>query len=485
MSALLASVGLWSADGAVRSGHVDVSSAHHLAFDVPADGRPTDKLVFAHYFPPYPISIDNKPSSTDYYASEYLSPRGEESAYASVGGFLRDRPQPRSVSTDPEWKVRDLENEVRQAIDGGIDGFTVDILTKSSNPLWSSSVPGDLLAAAAAVDPRFKIMLMPDMNSELGALDPEELADELSQYTAAPAVFHLQDARLVVSPFLAERHDPAWWSSFMDVMKNRYGIDVAFVPMFLDSTPNMETFAPISYGMSTWGGRNAAFNPVTDTGVGSPMGQVNRAHQLGKVWMQSVSFQDARPSQSVFDEADNTENLRNMWQIARDSNSEWVQLITWNDYSEGTSFAPSVGHGQALLDLNAYYVDWFKAGVAPNVTRDAAYLTYRGQLSTAQPSDPSASPMVLRAGSAPVSDTVEVLTYLVASAAVEVTTGGITTTCQVGAGVDVCTVPAGVGSVSAHVVRDGVQVAVVQGHSEITSTPAVQNMEYLMDSSSR
>ena len=482
-SVLLVVAGLRLSDGVDPNARVDAAVSSHPAVELPDNGQSTAKMVFAHYFPPYPLSIDNLPSGEDYYATQYLNPNGERGSYAAFGGFLRDRPQPRPVSADPQWRQRDLEDEVRQAIDAGISGFSVDILTKSSNPLWSSSVPSQLLAASAAVDPAFEIMLMPDMNGELGTLDPANLAGELSQYASSPSVFRLTDNRVVISPFLAEKHDPAWWSQFLEIMKARYGIEVAFVPLFLNSTTNMDSFASISYGMSTWGGRNPSFNPVTDTGIGSPLDQVNRAHALGKIWMQSVSFQDARPSQSVFDEAQNTGNLRNTWQIARESDSEWVQLISWNDYSEGTAFAPREGHGRALLDLNAYFVDWFKTGTAPAIARDIAYVTYRNQLSSAQPALPSVSPMILRAGSSPVRDTIEVLTFLVEGAEVKVTVGGTTTTCSADTGMDICTVPSAVGAVSVSVVRNGAEVASAKAHSDVVSTPAVQNMEYLVDSS--
>lgn len=94
--------------------------------------------------------------------------------------------------------------------------------------------------------------------------------------------------------------------------------------------------------------------------------------------MQPVAFQDVRPSQSIYDEAQNSQNLQNMWQIAIASNSEWVQLVTWNDYSEGTSFAPSVGHGRALLDMSSYGLYSFRTGKIPRirVSRTSMNLPY-------------------------------------------------------------------------------------------------------------
>ncbi|MEZ5224285.1 MAG: hypothetical protein R2743_22555 [Ilumatobacteraceae bacterium] len=48
----------------------------------------------------------------------------------------------------------------------------------------------------------------------------------------------------------------------ISILRTSYGIEVAFVPVFLNYTSHVEAFAPISYGMSVWGGRN----PKASTG---------------------------------------------------------------------------------------------------------------------------------------------------------------------------------------------------------------------------
>ena len=62
------------------------------------------------------------------------------------------------------------------------------------------------------------------------------------------------------------------------------------------------------------------------------------------IWMQPVAVQDERPSAGVFDEAGNTQNLRDTWSVAINGDAEWVQLVTWNGYDETTQFAPSLKH---------------------------------------------------------------------------------------------------------------------------------------------
>jgi hypothetical protein len=81
--------------------------------------RNSSKKVFAHYFAPFPISIDNKNASSDYYTENYLSPFGEKSKFFYGGGFLRCRPSPRAPLNASQFKMLDLQTEVRRAIHFG------------------------------------------------------------------------------------------------------------------------------------------------------------------------------------------------------------------------------------------------------------------------------------------------------------------------------------------------------------------------------
>ena len=114
------------------------------------------RLVFAHYFPPYPISIDNKDSNADFYATSYLPQDGMNGAYAPFGGMLRDRPLPRTPRTEADWRRLDLAEEVRQASSVGIDGFSIDILTAHDSHEWIAPIPTLLLQAAENGEPAFQ-----------------------------------------------------------------------------------------------------------------------------------------------------------------------------------------------------------------------------------------------------------------------------------------------------------------------------------------
>ncbi len=446
-----------------------------LPFDLPdrAALRAKGKLVFAHYFTPYPLSLDNEDPRGDYYARNYLNPDGERGKHSEYGGLLRDRPLPVEPK-EGDWELANLRQEVRTARDAGLDGFTLDILSLSG-PNWERSEK--LLEAARSVDSRFTVMLMPDMSS-LRSVDAATLADALADLAESPAAHRLEDGRLVVSPFKAEAKSVGWWSDVLDRLRSRHGISTAFVPLFIDFGSQGEAFAPISHGFSDWGSRSY-------TGQDGPSGDARRAHALGKIWMQPVSVQDARPNQGVYDEAGNTAALRATWERAIDSDADWVQLTTWNDYSEGTHFAPSVNNGHTYLDLTSYYLTRFKTGSWPKIVRDTLYLTSRTQFAGADPTGDQSKVMTLRESSAKARDQVEVLAFLTAPATVRTTAGSTTTARDLKPGVHPVLSPLRVGAVSADALRDGRRIASVELRKPVRGSVEVQDLQYHAATSGR
>lgn len=471
-----------SPDGPARSpgaGDAGVGrSAGALPFDLPAPavlrtGEAGRKLVFAHYFTPYPLSLDNASADADYYTRNYLNPAGENGKHERYGGLLRDRPLPTPPKSG-NWERANLEQEVRTARAAGLDGFTLDMLSLSGPNRDRAQL---LMEAAHAVDPAFKIMLMPDMTS-LNTDDPGVLADAVAALGKAPAAHRLGDGRLVVSPFKAEAKSVAWWTQVLDLLRTRHGIRTAFVPTFLDYDANSAGFAPISHGFSEWGSRSYV-------GQESATRDVQRAHGMGKIWMQPVSVQDARPNQGVYDEAGNTATLRSTWTHAIDDGADWVQLTTWNDYSEGSQFAPSLHNGYAYLDLSSYYLTKFKTGSWPKIVRDTLYVSARTQFASADPAGAQSLVMSLRKGSAAPRDTVEVLSFLRAPATVRTVVGAAQDAHEAPAGIHSELLPLRPGTSSAAVVRDGKAGAEVELPYAADRTVQVQDLQYYAVTSGR
>lgn len=468
------------------SAEAGTAVASRLPFELPPTNvlRSSPKKVFANWAPTLPISLDNKAPASDYYAVDYLQPRGEGGIHARYGGFLRDRPLPRAPLAG-DWRLQDMQTEVRQAISVGIDGFTVDLYALGNAPTshaWVNAVL--MMQAAASVDPGFKIIVMPDMTGAVGKASPAVLAQYVAELGRSASAYRLGDGRLVVSPFTAEVHDVAWWRQFLDIMATTQHTPVAFLPLFQNEQIWRTQFAPISYGMANWGSRNPAWNSPTIPYSTYPLGRAAAVQRLGKVWMQPVSAQDERPRAGLYDEAQNTTNLRNTWQIAIDGHAQLVQLATWNDYPEGSQLAPSVANGWSYLDISAYYLTWFKTGQRPPVVRDTVYLTSRVQPYAARPSFPQTTLMTLRGGS-PSRDTIEALTFLTAPGTVTIHAGNSTATCAVPAGVGMCTVPLHTGTLSATVSRNGATVAQITSTHPVTDNPTVQDLHYYADSSRR
>ncbi|MFD9162288.1 glycoside hydrolase family 71 protein [Streptomyces sp. NPDC059558] len=463
-------------EGAVDTGAERPTGA--LPFDMPQpaalrSGAAGKKLVFAHYFTPYPLSLDNAAADRDYYTRNYLNPDGESGKHGRYGGLLRDRPLPVTPKTG-DWEYANLQQEVRTARAAGIDGFTLDLLSLSGKNWDRSNL---LMAAARSVDPSFKIMLMPDMTS-LKTDDPAVLAEALATLAGAPAAHRLPDGRLVVSPFKAEEKSVAWWTRALDLLQTKHGIRTAFVPLFLDFGAHSGAFAPISHGFSEWGSRSYV-------GQESSTRDVQRAHGMGKIWMQPVSVQDARPNQGIYDEAGNTATLRSTWTRAIEDGADWVQLTTWNDYSEGSQFAPSLHNGYAYLDLTSYYLTRFKTGSWPKIVRDTLYLSARTQFAAADPTGDQSLVMSLRRGSAPPRDKVEVLSFLTGPGSVRTTVGTTESSHEAPAGIHAQLVPLKPGTSAAQVVRGGKGGVRVDLPYRVDHQVEVQDLQYYAATSGR
>ena len=418
------------------------------------------KKVFAHYFYPFPLSLDNLEPAVDYYNTQYLAIDGESRKWVPEGGYLRQRPLGTTASLLSNWQQLNMEAEIRAAIARGITGFTYDSMsaadaTDSTSPLHM------LLAAAQAVDSRFKIVVMPDLTA-LGS-DSAAVVQIIAAVANSPAAYRLSDGSLVVTAFDAGINSAAWWQSVFNTLSAK-DIKVAFVPTFLGWNQFAAAFAPISYGFGDWG---------TATAPGSTAYQTVPAtvhSTYGKIFMMPVDPQQYRPYEFVFEEAGNSAAFRAAWTSSIKGDSDWVQVVTWSDFSESSevqpytdaTLNPSIGTG--YYDLNGYYAAWFLTGHQPAITHDVLYYFYRREPTTAAGTAQSKKDTT---NGTPASDNIELLAFLTAPGEVSITIGGKTYTQSAEAGVTSFTIPSQPGVPQFALSRDGAVVFSFNGGVQI------------------
>ena len=390
------------------------------------------RKVFAHYFNPFPLSIDNKNATADYYAQQYLVPTGENNKWLGNGGYLRSRPLPVPIQGNWHFVIENLKREVSLALSRGISGFTFDIL--SLDDIKPGGSLDNLLQAAAQVDPRFQIVLMPDMSS-LGADTGNVLAIIKAMYKKR-GLFHLTDGRLVISPFLSESVAPSAWQALLS-QASKQGYSVAFVPTFLSlKLEYLEHYAHVSDGLGTFGTALAREGAVLAA-------DAFMSHRANRLFMAGISGQDYRPKDYIFWESEGSLAYRRSWMGAIVGGADWIQLTTWNDFSESTQIEPYTdaegSPGTGYFDLTGYYAAWFLSRKEPVVTHDVLYYFYRKEPVNA--AAPKAAKPTRAVGYVAGKDMIELLGFLTAPGTLSVSIGDRSYTKNVGAGVQPFEVP--------------------------------------------
>ena len=434
------------------------------------------KKVFAHYFPAWTISIDNRPIQEDYWNTAYLRRGGEKGKYFAEGGFVRQRPLPAGPWKSPYWRYINAAIEIERAKLIGVDGFGVDIAQLSGGKYWDEAQI--LCLTAAATSPDFYIVLEPDADILKGT-KPLQMADAIARLAQCPATYRLPDGRLLVIPFSAQTESVDYWKEVIAILQNRK-IPIAFVPDLLDPAHYADAFASISAGLTFWGWRDP------DT-INNFRNQTLLRHwsSLTPNWMQFVSPQDARPKAGIFWEAANTELFRDLWSLAITNNSPYVHIVTWNAYPEASQIAPSTGSQFLFYDLAAFYIAWYKTGVAPRVLSDALYFSHRTQIFTPdRPPRPTDLPYK-RLGLTPLKNDIEMVALLRSPATLEINIGGQSYRQEAAAGLSTFRVPAAPGHPSFKIIRGNVVVVEKRSDWTIDAKPDVLNGDYFGGSSTR
>ncbi len=360
------------------------------------------------------------------------------------------------------WQSLNMQKEIRLAIARGINGFAFNVM--STGEAAAGGKLQMMLQAAQAVDPRFKILLMPDMSALAG--NTSAVTTIVKAVYAHPSLYHHTDGRLVLSPFSSERVSPSAWSSTLNGLKAQ-GINIAFLPTFGSLAQTyVDQYASISVGLGNWANPGTP-DQLSWTLLGASRVRSSRA----PIFLAGITPQGYRPKDFIYDEAYNSLAYRNAWAGVIQSKADIVHIATWSDFTESTHIAPAMSatgdSGTGFYNLTGYYSTWYRTGVQPAITHDVLYYFYRKE--STQAAAPAQSQTTRLSYPQTPQDKVEVLAFLKAPGTIFVQTGGTTYTKTVSAGVQSFTVPLGAGTPDIKLMRAGAWAVTVTGNPKIYS----------------
>lgn len=96
----------------------------------------------------------------------------------------------------------------------------------------------------------------------------------------------------------------------------------------------------------------------------------------GRVWCQPMIYQYQNKKGAMI-ASKGLDRLAANWENARRTGSRLIQFVTWNDYGEETTLAPTVTGNYTLTRLCRHWAEWWKRGVEPEVEEDEVHVIFR------------------------------------------------------------------------------------------------------------
>lgn len=447
-------------------------------------------------------------------------------------GEQRDMPAfvPRHGGTVDEYYIHNAKKVIREAINAGVDGFTLHMPQIGETSTHWPRTKRYLRAAEQVMSEdgvQFLSMLMPDCKTSATAsvkinattvdinASADALADQILTVKNSPGILRI-DGKFVLSAFGAELW-PDWADSmtaadripFWTRVINRIeanGVPVFFAPTFLGTWTN---FASVSGWnaivdlYSTWGDRDpttlAGDNVRNRRAAGTCKTNYNKEYMFsvapGDFRTRDAKTVDGVTNYGVIWENGGFDALDQSWKDAIGLGSDpslyrkskIAHYVTWDDYGEHSHMGHSIYNGLALADYGRYWLEWYKTGSEPIILRDVLYLRHRiqpysgvslsgaAEAGTTSPLIPHKKPIGSRSdaikGNTPIRNEVNIRALLKEAAKVEVLFDGVVAHAQeCGKGLNRIVTPLKSGIVSVRAIRAGLVTAVVASDAKISMT---------------
>jgi hypothetical protein len=449
----------------------------YLPFDPPSSSelRQSKRNIFTHWHF-FPRSFDNEPASQDYYARNFLRPEGEHEKYAAFGGYIRERPLPRPVRSETDWQAVDMVDDIKAIAAIGVDAVQLNLPDiASTQPYWNYFTT--MLSAAIRSGTNAKIMPCLDCTGSISNLPIDTIIETLSSVFDHPGLMRSGDGRIYISSFYAEKWLVERWRALLHGLAAR-GHPPYFFPVFLNLDRASPTQLALADMVSVWTGDSlASLSYLPD--------KADQTRRSGKAWCEPIWPQDFRPKDQWYAEASNSQLFRQGWEQAINMEAEAIDIITWNDYSEGSEIQPSTGIQYAFYELAAYYAAWYKTGSRPRIKRDVLYYFHRIEPAGGRAfGTKQRRPFALRFGGEATND-IELVAFLAAPGRISINTVSGLVSKDAPAGVNTLRAPLAPGRPSFGLARGGKSILNVASAFEVRSSSEFQDLLYRGGSSSR
>ncbi len=433
--------------------------------------------------------------------------------------------------TDPtqEAKIAAYEREIMQAKAAGIDGFALNF-GGWLNQTYYIRYTAQIFEAAARLNNGFKLVFSADLSAGLQAADVEDAMRRFVNNPRYNRVYYKRNGVPVLTTFAGDSLGVTAWQGIRADLKNgtnpsttleptalaqvagapsNAGFDIFFVPAFFWGGQELPALPTIEAGFNQWASTIDGYFYWGIAGVPGSRSAVDQlpvsqndatvARANNKLYMAPVALQFWGANANRYYEYSGFEGLRRMWLNAINvTHPDWVEIITWNDFVEGTYVSPiddpnkyqyanylntfgiplgTLGYFHshyAATDLLPFYIEWYKTGKQPKITQDAVYYAYRTQPTGFDAGTP---PVANKFG--PVLDQIYITSNLTAPATLRVTTGGLVSYISLPAGShDTQTAFVPGAAPDFELDRKGKVVATGSGSDAIQATPQYNDYYY-------
>ena len=442
-------------------------------------------------------------------------------------------------SSDPtqEAKIAAYEREIQQAQAAGIDGFALNVggwLNQNYYIVYSAQ----MFEAAVRLNSGFKLMFSADMCCGNAMADVEDMVRRFANDPRYSQAYFRYNGKAVLTTFSGDSMGTGFWQQVRSDLAsgsnpsnttepqalaevagapNNAPVNIFLVPAFFWGG-EIPTTAAVQQGWSQWSSTidgSFYWGIAGVPGSGGSLDQVSSSeayasvvHGGGRLYMAPICLQFWGANANRYYEYSGAAGMRKMWLDAINvSHPDWVEIITWNDFIEGSYVSPiddpnkypfanflnttgvptsTLGYfhsHQGATALLPYFIQWYKTGVQPSLNNDSIYWFYRTQSMSSNPGVPAVSAAT---NYGPVADVIYVTANLAAPATLKVTSGSQVSSFNLPAGSSDVQAPFMVGSTPVFEVdRNGAaSIPAVSGTDAIQASPQFNDYYYSTGSAS-